>query len=79
MSHTPEPWISDEASGFPCDIHAEFNGVLLARAFGDPFDSLDGEANARRIVACVNACAGIPTAKVTGSPALSASPSGLTG
>jgi hypothetical protein len=61
MSYTPEPWISDEESGFPCDIHAEINGVLLARAFGDPVDALDGEANARRIVACVNACAGSPT------------------
>lgn len=59
--HTPEPWNTDAKSGFHCDIHDGLNDDMICRTFDDPTDELNGEANARRIVACVNACAGIGT------------------
>lgn len=52
--HTPEPWRTDAKSGFPQDVH-DATGNLVAACSEANF----GEANARRIVACVNACAGI--------------------
>lgn len=59
--HTPDPWITDAKSGFPGDIHDERNCYLLASTISCHVDELEAEANARRIVACVNACAGIKT------------------
>lgn len=50
MSHTPEPW---RVSG---------TGHICAGDKVIPYDDL--KADARRIVACVNACAGIPTATI---------------
>ena len=61
QQHTPEPWYTDESCGYPCDIHDKLNGDLIVRAFGDQVNDVDGVANARRIVACVNACAGMQT------------------
>lgn len=55
VNHTPEPW---ELDTHPRDVISA-SGKFIARAqgrFGD--DAAD--ANARRIVACVNALAGIP-------------------
>lgn len=57
MKHSKEPWYTvQHASGNPTLIHA--NGKHLAECW-----SLDKEisssANAARIVACVNACAGL--------------------
>jgi hypothetical protein len=62
--HSPEPW-TDLADGIdgPANSHPVVDvdtHSLVARAYGDEVD--EAEANARRIVACVNACAGIPTA-----------------
>lgn len=68
--HTPEPWITD-ATGDGGDIarhimNANGHGpVYIARlpmvgTLGRAYKSQ--EANARRIVACVNACKGITTA-----------------
>ena len=50
--HTPEPWLAQ---------HSQICKGSLA--VSDCFRAEDGspEANARRIVACVNACQGIPT------------------
>ena len=54
--YTKEPWIySHHANGVPYVFAEHHNRQTIATAYGD-FD----EANARRIVACVNACAGIP-------------------
>lgn len=53
MSHRPEPWRTDRASGFDEDIHGA-DGPMLAHCFGE-----DGYLNARRIVLCVNACSGM--------------------
>ena len=72
--HTPEPWIAvqggcldpdviittqqrlDESLGEICGMDVEFTGK-----HGD-----EQKANARRIVACINACAGIPTYQLSG-------------
>ena len=62
--HTPEPWRTDTKSGFPCDIHEEQNMNLLASTISCHVDEVEAEANARRIVACVNACSGITTSEL---------------
>ena len=54
--HTPEPW---ERNGKRIEriylgMKVSEQVELIARVYGE-----DSEANARRIVACVNACAGI--------------------
>ena len=59
--HTPEPWRTAERSGFPFhvdDARGESVAMMLA---DDDHDEQRGLDNARRIVACVNACAGIST------------------
>ena len=58
--HTPEPWRTDAECGFPQDIH-DSKGNLFLRCGSDFDNEIYGEANARRIVACVNACSGIST------------------
>lgn len=58
--HTPEPWRTDAECGFPQDIH-DSKGNLFLRCGSDFDNEIYGEANARRITACVNACAGIST------------------
>ena len=61
-NHTPEPWRvapgADYQSGLTVDAGAR--GYVCDTGLGD-----EPLANARRIVACVNACAGIPTEKLT--------------
>ena len=65
--HTPEPWEKNgtnvakkgtgATSGWPIDYD------LIANLFDDEYiANPNAEQDARRIVACVNACAGIPTA-----------------
>lgn len=58
MSHSPEPWTINE---YACDLYVE-------DAAGNPVTTNNNELknemtddNIRRIVACVNACRGIPT------------------
>lgn len=55
--HTKEPWRTDAPSGFPGDVMA--GKEMIART--TITDQSNAKANARRIVACVNACDGIPT------------------
>ena len=50
--HTNEPWHVGES---------DFTGTDILCADEEQIASVEIEANARRIVACVNACAGIPT------------------
>ena len=59
--YTKEPWRTDADAGFPSDIHCAITGALIASTHSNGTVS-DANANARRIVACVNACAGISTA-----------------
>lgn len=53
--HTKEPWQADRV-GDGVMICESSNGLMIEMEFGD-----EGIANASRIVACVNACAGVPT------------------
>jgi hypothetical protein len=50
--HTPVPWTTDAACGFPRDVH-DAEGMLIAHC--------SSELAASRIVAAINACAHIPT------------------
>lgn len=66
--HTAEPWQVGvgEDNGLPCvDAYDETGHLIeLCECWGevvDKFETEQSRANARRIVACVNACAGIPT------------------
>lgn len=69
-THAPEPWttvrdnhilVTLPLSG-TCSLRviwSEVDGIDVAYAV--PTDGDNGNANARRITACVNACRGIPT------------------
>lgn len=65
--HTKEPWrlrgydIDDDVTGdsFIYDGYGDL--VCIVQWAPDPQDNAEAKANARRIVACVNACAGMPT------------------
>lgn len=69
--HTPEPWVVSAAGYGDWKFEGGFNGTIVGKdkqvVFAGPssFKALRGEteeqatANAKRIVACVNACAGI--------------------
>jgi hypothetical protein len=53
--HTPEPWALNGLRIESKEEHGWANGGwIIAEVFGD-----DASANARRVVACVNACAGV--------------------
>ncbi|KKN75635.1 hypothetical protein LCGC14_0378730 [marine sediment metagenome] len=70
MEHTPEPWhlyvqpggghiavLHDKEGEFGNEGIAFMDAVLIGTKY-----TAKRRANARRIIACVNACAGIPTA-----------------
>lgn len=62
-THTKEPWSIDENNihiGSIATLHGDEDGYseIWYEWHGDP---ISHKANARRIVACVNACAGIDT------------------
>ena len=60
--HTHEPWTQDGCRVLGQSIHGEPNGKVVAiTGVG-----LTRQADSRRIVACVNACAGIPTEELEG-------------
>jgi hypothetical protein len=60
MTHTKEPWqVNFSDSTQICDCDGESRGCAPIAVMADGDD--DAEANARRIVACVNACAGLGT------------------
>jgi hypothetical protein len=61
QKHTPEPWkVSGTGTMRYIDVPVG-NGILQEVATCMRVEYGDMEANARRIVACVNACAGIST------------------
>lgn len=57
--YLPEPWRTDDAAGFPGDVMA--GTEMVARTVICGIGHGIAHANARRIVACVNACAGVST------------------
>ncbi len=67
--HTPEPWLATAVKDKHSDLGPAFwlidavpqpnQETAVAELCAKPGDR--SEANAKRIVACVNACAGIPT------------------
>ena len=59
MKHTPGPWRIDGRSGYEAlEIHAKNRRIAKSLYHGGSEDS-ETDANARRIVACVNGCEGI--------------------
>lgn len=58
-NHTPGPWVITEF-GNVSTLGDEFISVVAVSGFGNLHPETGGCANTRRIVACVNACAGIP-------------------
>ena len=57
-AHTPEPWaLTTKLDGFALEIRNRNRDLILAWPAHGPPNNID----ARRIVACVNACEGIPT------------------
>jgi hypothetical protein len=58
MAHSPEPWRVKKVAG--CDYVHDANGVNLEKENADGFEL----RNIGRIVACVNALAGVPTEKL---------------
>lgn len=62
IGHTPEPWYidRDERVGMAWNNHiaslAKPNHTICFMSHDGTRENLTGEANARRIVACVNAC-----------------------
>ncbi len=64
QKHTPEPWrevinCTDDYNAHPVLIYA--GAQYVAQVAFDQNEGDETDANARRIVACVNACAGINT------------------
>jgi len=71
---TPEPWYVKKCShcedGRACSISNSFDddsyGTIADDASHDECHHIISEADANRIVACVNACVGIPTESLGG-------------
>lgn len=63
--HTPEPWFhhapsgSEHAMGGYINASEERGGAAIVHVCGSRFSEDEYRANARRIVACVNACVGV--------------------
>ena len=57
--HTPGPWIAHEDAIFQEKPHGEVSPLICDTINGRKFTGEERGANARRIVACVNACEGI--------------------
>jgi len=70
MSHTPEPWSIEKENCHTNDVgtcHGEDGWfTILSEGWWDHMPPVSAEANARRIVACVNACAGTSTSWLIG-------------
>ena len=59
--YTPEPWEAQDAPGdcIPLVLSKAGNGCLVAECNPSYTNAVEAMANAERIVACVNACAGM--------------------
>lgn len=60
MTHSPEPWHTGQEHEGMCQIE-DANKRLVGTLKYPLLSALQGSANSERIVACVNACAGVPT------------------
>jgi len=69
MSHTKEPWATHEGDD-DVIVSATDPHVSLLSVKDGTFGCFWNAEDARRIVACVNACAGIPTDDLEASPKL---------
>lgn len=69
-SYTPEPWTVTEnlpsGSYGPSLTIRKDRQIVIASLTGSALHNGQAPGNARRIVACVNACAGIPTEALEG-------------
>lgn len=54
--HTPEPWETSVITDVWWYVCAPDSGGMIADLSDTEFESCQDEANAKRIVACVNAC-----------------------
>ncbi len=62
--HSPEPWeksLTRDGSEDSWCVHRAEDRVIVAEVEIRPDNEDRAESDARRIVACINACAGIPT------------------
>lgn len=61
--HSPEPWVANECGADEFFICEESPPGETGKdtGWGKQIGEVDGKANARRIVACVNACKGFST------------------
>ena len=71
--HTQEPWVlfevGDRVKHFCPASEKEKTSILtVTLEDGTAFGAVYSEDDARRIVACVNACAGLPTEQLESSP-----------
>lgn len=67
MEHTKEPWkVNGDEVGYISDNDDQSFGMFC------PVGVIYEPANARRIVACVNACAGIPSERLEQMPPINA-------
>ena len=68
--HTPEPWVADDSHGLETNFYSDdVTGSIIGGCQEYTFAHRDIEerrANAKRIVTCVNACAGMadPAAEI---------------
>lgn len=70
MSHTPEPWIiASHDEGFGVAKPTDDGNYWVSDMIPHQPDGATEEANARRIVACVNACAAYSTEELEKHPA----------
>lgn len=72
-NHTQEPWVlfevGDRVKHFCPASEKEKTSILtVTLEDGTAFGAVYSEDDARRIVACVNACAGLPTEQLEASP-----------
>lgn len=67
QQHTPEPWHAVPGANLTLLAVGDAASITRERQLGGVLSAAD----ARRIVACINACAGIPTEELEGASALS--------
>lgn len=65
MSHTPEPWYLDAFGVYLCADDEDGDAFVVMSASKNVLVG-EWEDNIRRALACVNACAGIPTEELEG-------------
>jgi hypothetical protein len=64
MKHTKEPWVAEKTLQGRDSSISDRRGNTIAIAYKNKNIDGDDLANAKRIVACVNACAGITGAVI---------------